>query len=294
LKLKDKSMRKIPPALQAKLDTGLTTLASCHIVTRKDGVKQGFTDHDRDLLVDGVLCLASTGFSATEITERLGFAISGGEVAGGLIDDSLTEDDILRGLYDGASIAIYMVDWSEPALKVLLRSGTIGEITREGASFKAEIRSRLTDLDVEKGRSYIPTCQALVGDAQCKIALVNAIGTVTVLGSSSDFHCSGLAAFAPSYFTQGKLTWVTGENAGVAGEVHYSNGSTMVLFAEMPMPIALGDMFNVSAGCDKYFKTCREKFNNIVNFRGFPHIPGNDFLSTIPIPGEGSNDGGSL
>ena len=62
----------------------------------------------------------------------------------------------------------------------------------------------------------------------------------------------------------------------------------------MPEPIAAGDTFVVTAGCDKRFATCRDRFDNVVNFRGFPHIPGNDFVMRYAVPGEPGNDGGSL
>jgi uncharacterized phage protein (TIGR02218 family) len=289
-------MRHIPLALQAKLDSRLTTLCTCHIVERKDGVRQGFTDHDRDIALDGVLCLASTGFSGSEMTEKLGFAISGGEVAGGLIDDSLSEDDILKGLYDGAIIHIWLVDWQEPTLKVLIRSGTIGEIIREGHSFKAEIRSSLAALDIEKGRAYIPSCDALVGDNRCKVSMVawTVNGVVTTAHSPVDFEASGLTGFAANSFTQGKLTWVTGANAGASSEVHYSAGNMVVLRAEMTQAIVAGDTFIMKAGCDKTYATCKAKFMNGINFRGFPHIPGNDFMVSYPIPGDAGHDGSAL
>src|SRR4051812_31581755 len=68
-------MRAIPTALQAKLDSGVTTLARCWKVTRRDGVVLGFTDHDRDLVLDGVTFRAGTGFAASEATSRFDLAV---------------------------------------------------------------------------------------------------------------------------------------------------------------------------------------------------------------------------
>jgi uncharacterized phage protein (TIGR02218 family) len=56
----------------------------------------------------------------------------------------------------------------------------------------------------------------------------------------------------------------------------------------------VGDAFRIAAGCDKRFSTCREKFANAVNFRGFPHMPGNDFVLRVARQGEPGMDGGSL
>ena len=90
-------MRSIPPALQQKLDSGVTTLARCWLLTRNDGVVQGFTDHDEDIVLDATPCRAGTGLSASEATARLGLQIDGAEISGALADDSLSEADLAAG-----------------------------------------------------------------------------------------------------------------------------------------------------------------------------------------------------
>jgi len=51
--------------------------------------------------------------------------------------------------------------------------------------------------------------------------------------------------------------------------------------------------FRVVAGCDKTAETCRAKFSNFLNFRGFPHIPGDDWVTAYPKNGA-VHDGSSL
>jgi hypothetical protein len=160
-------MRAIPPALQAKLDSGVTTLCRCWIVTRRDGVVQGFTDHDRDLVIAGVTCRASTGLSGSEASAVFGLAVQGTEVSGALVDESLTEGDLAAGRYDAAAIALYLVDWSDPSLHVLMSSGVLGEVRREGTAFTAELRSLAHRLAEDSGRLYTATCGADLGDARC-------------------------------------------------------------------------------------------------------------------------------
>jgi uncharacterized phage protein (TIGR02218 family) len=76
--------------------------------------------------------------------------------------------------------------------------------------------------------------------------------------------------------------------------VHRKNSIvTFELWQAMPEPVAAGDSFTVTAGCDKQFQTCHDRFNNVVNFRGFPHIPGNDFVISYPVQGQSGNDGKS-
>lgn len=75
-------MRAIPSALQVKLDSGATTLCRCWLITRRDGIVQGFTDHDETVLLAGTPCLADTGLNASEATERLGMQIDGATLGG--------------------------------------------------------------------------------------------------------------------------------------------------------------------------------------------------------------------
>lgn len=287
-------MRHIPPALQAKLNSGVTTLARCWIVTRRDGITMGFTDHDADLTVAGTLCHASTGLTASEATARLGLQVDGSEIAGALADDSLAEADLAAGRYDAAEIEVHLVDWSEPSLGLLLAKGALGEVRREGKAFSAEFRSLTHRLNEESGRLYTATCSADLGDARCTIDLANPAfhgsGTIATLAGASAFHAAGIGAFADGWFTGGKLSFTGGANSGFAVEVKTHrvslDGVLLELWQRAGEPLGVGDAFMVTAGCDKRFATCRDRFANAVNFRGFPHIPGNDFVIAYPVPGK--------
>jgi uncharacterized phage protein (TIGR02218 family) len=105
-----------------------------------------------------------------------------------------------------------------------------------------------------------------------------------------------LSDYANNWFTCGLLTWLTGANAGRKAEVklHSKEGSAarIELWQRVADPIAPGDNFLTVAGCDKQFATCKAKFDNVANFRGFPHVPGNDFMLSVASR-EGKNDGKS-
>jgi uncharacterized phage protein (TIGR02218 family) len=269
-------------------------MARCWIVTRRDGVMMGFTDHDDDLTVAGTLCHAGTGLTASEATTRLGLQVDGSEIAGALADDSLAEADLAAGRYDAADIEMHLVDWSDPSLSVLLAKGVLGEVRREGSAFAAEFRSLAHRLDEESGRLYTATCAADLGDARCTIDLTNPAfrgsGTVAALAGASAFHASGIGALADGWFTAGKLSFTSGANTGFTVEVKIHrvslDGVLIELWQRPPEPLAPGDAFTVTAGCDKRFATCRDRFANTVNFRGFPTIPGNDFVIAYPVPGK--------
>ena len=295
-------MRIIPVTLQEKLDSGATTLCRCWIVTRRDGVVQGFTDHDQDIVVDGVTCRADAGFAGSEAVARLGLAVDGAEIAGALSDESLNEAALAAGHYDAAQIDMHIVDWSEPDLNVLMMRGRIGEVRREGAAFSAELRGLADKLAHETGRLYTAACGADLGDHRCKVDLDDPLyrgaGSVTALNGSSAFRVSGLDDFDAGWFTAGRLTFTDGANAGSAMEVKrhhgHDTGIIIELWQMMAEPVAPGDTFVVTAGCDKRFATCRDRFANALNFRGFPHIPGNDFIVRYAIDGEPGHNGRSL
>jgi uncharacterized phage protein (TIGR02218 family) len=294
-------VRNIPAALQAKLDGGVTTLCRCWLIARQDGVTQGFTDHDEDIVLGEVTCRAGTGLTGSEITQKHGLAVDSSELAGALADDTLNEDDLAAGRYDAASVELWLVDWSEPALRVLMAKGTLGEVRRDGAVFTAELNGLSQKLAQDTGRIYTAICSADLGDSRCALDLTSAAfrgaGTVTAVTATSTLRADGLGDFDDGWFTGGKLSFTSGANAGLSVEVklHRAGADVMLdLWQAMPQPIAPGDAFIVTAGCDKRFATCHDRFNNVVNFRGFPHIPGNDFIVRYPVQGEPGNDGSSL
>lgn len=289
-------MRDLPPAFAAHLAGGATTLCRCWALRRRDGVALGFTDHDRDIAVAGLTYAARTGLEAAEAAAELGFAVSGGDVSGALSGLGLTEADIAGGLYDGAAVETWLVDWTDPDTRLLLDLGTLGEIRRAGDAFVAEVRGLADRLDAERGRTYRATCGADLGDARCgvDVARFRTAGTVDRLAEPGTLAVSFAGPVADGLFTGGRLTWTGGANLGLSGDVRTHLGALVELWEAPPRGVAPGDAFTLVAGCDKRLSTCRGTFANALNFQGFPHMPGNDFVVRY-APGSGPGlDGGSL
>lgn len=294
-------MRTIPQNFAAHLADGATALCHCWKLIRRDGQAFGFTDHDRDLVFAGVTFAARTGLEAAEASAELGFAVGGGEVAGALVSAGLTEDDLSSGLYDDATVETWLVNWQNVDERILLDIGSIGEIRRADGSFVAEVRGLMHRLDEERGRLFRATCAADLGDAKCGVNLASSAytrhGTVTRTDGALVIAAAGIG-FADGWCTGGRLTWESGANAGVSVEVKVhravSGADEFDLWQRAPQPIAIGDTFRVTAGCDKTHAMCRARFRNAVNFRGFPHMPGNDFIIRMPRQGEPGLDGGSF
>lgn len=291
-------MRAVPPALAAHLDQGATTLCHCWSLTRRDGLVLGFTDHDRDLAFEGVVFAARTGLEAAETSAELGFAIGGGEVSGAFAASGLNETDLSRGLYDDARVSVWLVNWADPTQRMLLEAGVVGEIRRGDTGFTAEVRGLAKAFDEERGRLYTRSCAADLGDARCGVALSPVGSSVAATDGRLALTALGLSAFADGHFSGGRLIFTVGANTGFATEVKRHSAASghvaIELWQAPSAPIAPGDAFTVTSGCDKSFATCRAKFGNGINFRGFPHIPGNDFIIGGVRPGDGALDGGSL
>lgn len=289
-------MRDIPEALAAHLAGGATTLCHCWSLTRRDGVVLAFTDHDRPLTFDGVVFSPAIALEAAETTAELGFAVGGGDVSGAFAASGLSESDLSLGLYDDARVTIWTVNWANPDQRLLMERGFVGEIRRGDTAFTAEVRGLAKAFDEERGRLYTRACAADLGDARCGIALSPV--AASVLATDGRLHVSAALDEPDGHFTGGRLIFTSGSNTGFATEVKRyalaSGVASLQLWQAPPSAIAEGDGFTVSAGCDKSFATCRTKFGNGANFRGFPHIPGNDFIIGGVRPGDGALDGGSL
>lgn len=289
-------MRDLPLSLSASLASGVTTLARCWKLTRRDGEVSGFTDHDDDLVFGGATFRAATGLAASAAEASLGLAVDGLDVVGALDAASLNDADLARGAYDGASVELWLVDWSAVADRVLLFSGSLGEVARGLSAFTAELRSLAHALGQPRGRIFQRGCDADLGDARCGVDLDHpdhkATGEVNVVLGVRRFDTTGYSGHGGD-FERGRLVWTSGANEGMAAEVRRQDGGVLELAEAPPMPVAAGDGFRVTAGCDKTFRTCRERFDNALRFRGFPQIPGNDWLA-LPARSGGDNDGGRL
>jgi uncharacterized phage protein (TIGR02218 family) len=290
-------MKELSAALAAHLATGSTTLCWCWRLSRRDGIRQGFTDHDRDLVFDGTTFEAAAGFTASEIRDQVGLSVDNLEVTGAVSSERLAEADLAAGLYDDASVEIFRVNWQNPAERVLMRAGSLGEVKRSGPAFAAEIRGLAHYLQQPRGRVFQYTCDADLGDQRCTIDLGNpaltGTGAIVSAASARRFTASGLDAFESEWFTQGLVTFTSGAASGQKLEVkrHTSVSGVVTLELWQPArePLAAGQTFSVTAGCNKHLDTCKAKFANAINFRGFPHMPGNDFLARIARPGAGTS-----
>ncbi|NJC41525.1 hypothetical protein GGQ87_001783 [Brevundimonas alba] len=171
-------MRQIPAELAARIESGASTLCHAWLLKRADGLQLGFTDHDRDLELGGITCRAASGWTTGAAESAIGLT-GGSAAAAGVLDDiAICEADISAGLYDGAQVALWRVDWRRPDLKVRLWVARLARIRREGEGFTADLEGPMAALERVTGRTYGRDCDAQLGDARCRVELDGFPGAV--------------------------------------------------------------------------------------------------------------------
>ena len=288
-------------ALLDHLGTGATTVARCWRVRRRDGVVMGFTDHDRDLVFEGTLFRAGAGLSARAVSQTTGLSVDNTEAAGALSDAAISEADLLAGRFDGAEVEAWLVNWTDPAQRMMQFRGSMGEVVQAGGAFQAELRGLTELLNQPQGRVFQRGCAAILGDAQCRVDLslpgYHAVRALEGVEAGRVFAWSDFLGFDDRWFERGRLVVETGAAAGLVAVVKSDRltgrARRVELWEAIRAPLRPGDVVRLEAGCDKRAETCRLKFANLLNFRGFPHLPGEDWLAAVPRA-QDVNDGGSL
>jgi len=273
-------MKPVSAQLNTHLQGEVTTLATCWKITRTDGVVKAFTSLDVDIVFDSVTYISIAGITPSSVEGKDNMAVQNVDVAGVLHASYISAPDIAAGLYDFAEVEIFKVNYLDVGQgRILEQRGTIGEIKLQKDLFVAELRGLSQHLQQSIGKLYSATCRASLGDGDCKVNLASftVAASVSTVVSNLIFTSASLGQSA-GFFTGGKITWTSGNNNGLVQDIKEFSNSQVVLAEPMPFSIQVSDNFNIVAGCDKTFTTCKAKFSNVVNFRGEPHVPGTDAM----------------
>ncbi|MCM2561041.1 DUF2163 domain-containing protein [Lutimaribacter sp. EGI FJ00015] len=288
-------------AFQSHIERGLTTLANAWAIRRGDGLILGFTDHDRDLEFEGIVFRADSGLTAAALQQTTGLSVDNTEALGALSDAGISAADIDAGRFDGAELRIWIVNWADVSQRHVRFRGSLGEIKRGGGAFQAELRGLTEVLNRPVGRVYQKPCSAVLGDGACGFDL-STPGYVTEteirdISEDGAMVCPRLPGFAPDWFRRGRFEILDGDAIGLHGQIKRdapgAESRLIVPWVALRAELRPGDRVRLVAGCDKRFDTCRFKFNNVLNFQGFPDLPNEDWLAALPAR-SGNLGGGSL
>jgi uncharacterized phage protein (TIGR02218 family) len=212
------------------------------------------------------------------------------------------------GVLDYGRYVVYRVNWADLTMgHEIVDAGTIG-ITKnvDGVSAVIELRSLQQTLKQNYINLDSRTCRAKFGSGgggtcvtrgQCGFDADSlwANRTVSAVGDESDREFtlnSPPSATGPAgalTFVPGLVQWLTGQNAGLTSEIESVDGSTITLILGTNFTIAVSDTLKIRPDCDKTWTTCKDVYENQLNFRGEPFIPVSDAASqSVPhLPNSG-------
>lgn len=260
-----------------------------------DGSVLAVTDHDAELAFDfgdgSATYTPATGILPSDVLLTAGFEVDQLEVTGPVTETGLTtRAALLGGRFDGATVRLFMVDWSDlahGALKILYGEVVLAEVT--GGTFKLTLHSQATRLSKTIGRVITGYCDADFQDARCGYSEAPTPATITGVTDARLFAVSFSGTLANDHFNRGTVTFTSGALQGCrpvevfdfAGGV---GAGSVALWLPMPEAPQVGDTLTLKRGCGKTRPDCMA-YSNIVNFRGFPDVPGSDQVLRYPNPG---------
>lgn len=279
-------------AMSAELEAAITeqkpSLQILMKLALRDDSVLGFTKHPVPIVYDGVTY--RPGLNISVVQSQVGLSVDNLEATGGYKDGIITEADVAAGIYDDCWASLLLFDReNHVAADTIIQRCKVREIRSQDDVFNVELASLMHLLQAQVGRIVTPYCDTDVFSAKCKLLEAGthpngkplrwASATVSVVNSSIIFRANDATAFPTDHFTNGKLTWLTGANAGVLSEVkaHGLSGGNVAVFTLHEPPrkaaITVGDTFKVLFGCNKTEHRCKAA-SNFTNFQGYPYLPG--------------------
>jgi uncharacterized phage protein (TIGR02218 family) len=262
------------PIAFAECFTFITTTGTQYTWTNVDYdiVFNGFTFSASGPLVSGLTYKGSIGLEVDKqqitIAARPTDVINGAPFLVALRD----------GAFDGAPVYRDRVFLTGPKGSVVggvrMFQGRVSTVDNVGRTQAAvTVASDLVILDYDMPKNlFSPTCLHVLYDAGCGIirGTFSLDGTVGAGSNSNTINFSGARAGD----AQGSLIFTSGANANVRATLRsVTVGTSYSLMYPLPFAPTEGDTFNVAFGCDHTQATCHGKFNNLINFRGFPYVP---------------------
>ena len=260
----------------------LETIALAWTIARRDGVTIGLTDHDRDLMLDGLVYRAAPGMTPSAVRRGDGVEADTMDAKGALTATAITERDLLAGRWDGAAVRVRAVDWRRGVGTAELGGGTIGAIELADGAFTAELRGAAAALDRPVAEETAPTCRAELGDRRCRVAMAGRRRFARVVARDGRVLTLDMVEPVANGWGGGRLRWFGGDNCGLEERIAVSAGAGVTL-RDMPrFSVAAGTLVWIEDGCDRTIATCAARFGNAANFRGEPYLPGVDLLTRYP------------
>lgn len=282
-------MRTLSTGLTTHVAQPATTLARMLRLDLVDGTTLALTDHNKALSFDlgdgSASYLPDTGIIPSDLALSVGFTVDDMEIEGP-INDTVTRTAVLGGRFDDAVVRLFVVNWRDLSLGAAkLLKGYVVQAAVEGDRFKLTVHSETTKFAQTIGRVISAYCDADFGDTRCGYTVTPLSATVSAVTSEREFTVTFTGSYANDYFNRGTVLFTSGALSGTRKvEIDdWTSGGLIKLFAPLVEIPTIGDTLEIRQGCAKTRTACLA-FNNVVNFRGFPDVPGSDQVLKYPNP----------
>lgn len=274
--------------------TGLATHLAGNTHTRvrmlridfKNGDALTITDHDRPLVFDlgdgSAIYTPRTGILPSDYAASVGFDPDDMEVTGPLVETAtedwqVTKAQVIGGKFDDAEFRFFHVNWQNLTGHIPIAYGRVVLAEVDGGTFKLTLHSEISRFAQEIGRTITGYCDADFGDARCGYVNTPVEATVTAVSDARVFSVSFYGDYADDFFNAGTIQFQTGALAGTRPvEIFdWAESGAIALWINLPQAPEVGDTLYIYQGCGKTREACMA-YDNIINFRGFPDVPGSD------------------
>ena len=275
-------MQVISSQLKNALGSEISQFCYCWEIIRQDGSRLGLTDHNKDIVIDGVRYHANAGMKLSRIEKRSVFHEQGLDVEGVLNHPLLKAEDLEAGLYDTARFRVWLVNWQDPSNRLHMLSGSLGDVSHDGTIFRVAVKSHAAALNSEVGDIYQRQCPAQLGDARCHVDLTQSRYSYSceVIGVMSETVTVDALDYGEGWFANGVLEW-NGVSLAIRDDRRSGHNRHLILWDAAPKGLLSGDAVTIKAGCNHSPQMCKSKFSNFINFQGFPYMPERDILIHI-------------
>lgn len=280
-------MKNHTPELKAHLASGGPfILADLYTFEFASGEVRHYTSFDIDLAWNGDAYTASgPAFNRSKTRTVIGLEVD-------TLDVSVypKDTDLLDGLpmiaaarsgaFDGAwmRLEVAFLDSNFRVIGTDHRfSGLVADIEPSRTAIQMHVNSALFLLNTQLPRNqYQATCLHALYDGDCGLQRSSwGVAATVGNGSTTTLLQTNLvqALYPDGWFDRGYVLFSNGDLAGTRATIKSHANGNITLLMPLPATPGTGTSFTVYAGCDKSMTTCKNKFNNLINFKGMPFIP---------------------
>lgn len=277
------------------LEGSVLCLATVWQIDRPDGTVFRLTDHDRPIRFELFDYTPAGGFSASAVQNQ-DRRPSNFEIMGVIEAGTVTHEDLAAHLFDGAKITENVVDWRAPWAGAISKAVYyIAEAKYSKGVWEAAVEGLYRKLSQANGRVVSRNCKWALGGTECAVNLASYTFTTTLVDVSSPYNARSHFIIdqisVPDNWGDndgnfGRITANNGANAGFSRVVRRQivTGPDLEFWTTIPFPhdFQVGDSVAIVKGCDRLLATCRDKFNNLANYGGFPFVPSQDGIMMTP------------